>query len=341
MSRKKMMPLLILTAGVLLLSVLLVILTLAQSQNENQGIALFGVSTEEVDQLSYSGSNVEVTLLKGTEGNWLMESDPTLPLDQEIVASLVEKIANLTAQRQLQEEELAEIPAPSETPLMVFEITAGDVTHTLTVDQANDVADIYYAYNENGTMFTVTQSDVNGLCKEPRDLYKAQTLTDKTIDDVTAMQVGELSFTQSDGTWTLTDDPTYALDQDAVKKMANTICGAQTDWTITSPEEDSTYGLDSPDVTATLTFTDGTTLTVRFGNLTEGDESLCYLASSGAATVVYEVNADYKTAFAVTKETLHDEEAIAETAEEAEDTIVAEPPVGGWNDYADAEKQAE
>ena len=88
MSRKKMMPLLILTAGVLLLSILLVILTLAQSQNENQGIALFGVSTEEIDQLSYSGSNVEVTLLKGTEGNWLMESDPTLPLDQEIVASL-------------------------------------------------------------------------------------------------------------------------------------------------------------------------------------------------------------------------------------------------------------
>ena len=47
------------------------------------------------------------------------------------------------------------------------------------------------------------------------------------------------------------------------------------------------------------------------------------------------------TAFAVTKETLHDEEATAETAEEAEDTIVAEHPVGGWNDYADAEKQAE
>ena len=40
MSHKKMMPLLILTAGVLLLSILLVILTLAQSQNENQGIAL-------------------------------------------------------------------------------------------------------------------------------------------------------------------------------------------------------------------------------------------------------------------------------------------------------------
>lgn len=91
MSRKKMMLLLILTAGVLLLSILLVILTLAQSQNKNQGIALFGVSTEEIDQLSYSGSNVEVTMLKGTEGNWLMESDPTLPLDQEIVASLVEK----------------------------------------------------------------------------------------------------------------------------------------------------------------------------------------------------------------------------------------------------------
>lgn len=335
MNRKKMMPLLILVAGVLVLAVLLIALELSQAGQQEQGIALCDFSADAIDQVSYSGGNTEATLLKGSEGDWMLESDPTLPLDQEVVGSLIEKFAGLTANRQLQQEELAEIPARSDTPLMLFAISSGETTCTLTVDQANDVADIYYVYDDEGTAYTVPQTDLAGLCKAPRDLYKSQTLTDKTIDDVAAMQVGNLSFAQNDGTWTLTDDPDYALDQDAVKKMANTICGAQTDWTITSPEADSTYGLDTPDATVTLTFTDGAGLTVRFGNLKTDDDSLCYLASSGMPTVVYEVNADYKTAFAVTKESLYDEAATAESAAEETDNIVAEHPVGGKDDYAD------
>ena len=195
-----------------------------------------------------------------------------------------------------------------------------------------------FCYDENDTVYTVTQTSLAGLCKDPKDLYKAQTLTDKTIDDVAAMQVGDLSFTQTDGTWTLTDDPNYALDQDAVKKMANTVCGVKTDWTITAPQADSAYGLDTPDVTVTVTFTDGSELTVRFGNLTQTDTTLCYLASSGAPDLVYEASADYKNAFAVTRESLQVTEATAESAAE-EDTIVAEHPVGGKDDYADADQE--
>lgn len=341
MNRKKVIPLVLLAACVLVLAIALAALQSAKPQQETPSVGLCGFTAEEIDRVSYSGNNVEATLLKGSEGNWMLESDPTLPLDQDVVTSLIEKFASLQAQRQLQEAELSEIPAWSDTPLMVFEIASGETAHTLTVDQANDVADIYYVYDENSTVYTVAQTDLAGICKDPRDLYKAQTLTDKTIDDVTAMQVEDLSFTQTDGTWTLTDEPDYPLDQDAVKKMANTICGVKTDWTITTPEADSAYGLDSPDVTATVTFTDGTSLTVRFGNLTTEDDSLCYLASSSSQMVVYEASAEYKNAFAVTKATLYDETASAETAEETVDNIIAEQPVGGRDDYADAEKADE
>lgn len=336
MNRKKMLPLVVLAAGVVLLAVVLAVLKLSQTKQETAIPTLCGFSAEKIDRISYSGDNVEATLLKGSEGNWMLESDPTLPLDQEVVASLVEKYAALAPQRQLQGDELAEIPAMSDTPRMVFTIDSGENSCTLTVDQANDVADIYYVYAGDGAVYTVAQTDLAGLCKDPRDLYKAQTLTDKEADDVATMQVGDLRFTQTDGNWTLTEDAGYSLDQDAVEKMANTVCGLQTDWSITAPEADATYGLDQPDVTVTLTFTDGTILTVRFGNLTAEDESLCYVASSGAPTVVYEANADYKSAYAVTKESLHEEAATAETAEE-EDSIIAEHPVGGKDDYADAD----
>ena len=323
MNRKKMLPLVLLAVGAVLLGVLLAVLTCENEAEEDTGIPLVDFAAEDVDELAYSGNNVDVTLLKGSEGNWMLDSDPTLPLEQSAVQSLVEKFTDLTAARQLQDSELGEIPVMSDTPAMVFTLKAGKTTRTLTVDQLNDVA---------GVVYTVAKSDLNNLCKAPRSLYAAQSLTDKTSDDVTALTVGDLQFVLNDGTWQLADDADYTLDQSAVKRMVSTLCEMQTEWSITTPEADSAYGLDAPDVTAVLTFTDGTQLTVRFGDLVPdaADDtdtgsttttSLCYLASDGAPGIVYEVKAAHKDAFAVTKESLLDT-STKETA--AADDVVAE-----------------
>ena len=90
MNRKKMMPLIILAAGVVLLALLLAVLTFSQSKSQEQGIALCSFPVDDVDGISYSGNNTEISLLKGSEGDWLLESDPTLPLDQSVVGTLVE-----------------------------------------------------------------------------------------------------------------------------------------------------------------------------------------------------------------------------------------------------------
>ena len=332
MSKKKLLPLAVLAGVVVLLGILLAVLTRTDAETDTT-ILLFTFAVDDIDTLAYAGNNVDITLAKGSDGEWRLDSDPTLPLDQTKVQNLVESYANLTAQRKLEGSDLAELPDKSATPQMTITLGAGEQTVDMTVDQLNSVADVYYVYDESGAAYTVKRSDLATLSKSERDLYKAQTLTDKTLDDVAAMQVNDLAFTQTDGTWTLTDDTDYALTQSAVKKMASTILEMQTAWTITVPDADSAYGLDSPDVTATLTFTDGTSLTVRIGN--ETDDSLCYLASDAAPTVVYEVSADNKTAFAVTKESLHDDTATAETAVSTDD-IVAQYPVGGESDYADS-----
>ena len=333
MNQKKILPLAVLAAVTVLLAVVLALLKNAP-QPQAEGIPLCGFSADAIDQLSYSGDNTNVTLFKGAEGDWMLESDPTLPLEQQSVQSLLEDVAALTADRRLEGDELAGIPARSDTPLMEFSITSGTSVCTLTVDQANDVAEVYYVYDGDGAVYTVPQTQFIGLCKTPRELYAPQKLTQQTSDEVTALQVGDLRFVQTDDVWALADDPDYPLDQSAVERMANTLCGVQTEWSITTSEADSAYGLDTPDVTVTAVFTDGASLTVRLGALTPGDESLCYLASSAAPTVVYEADADYKSVFAVTRGSLYDETATAETAEE-EDTIIAEHPVGGRDDYAD------
>ena len=329
---KKMLPLAVL---VIVMAVLVVLLAVLQRGDDTTDttLPLCSFAVEDIDRLAYAGNNQDVTLVKSSSGDWMLESDPTLPLDQTKTESLVESYAALTAQRRLEDSDLSDLPEKSAVPQMTITIGAGEDSVSLTVDQLNSVADVYYVYDDTGAAYTVKRSDLATLSKSARDLYKAQTLTDKALDDVTSMQMNGLNFTQTDGSWTLTDDADYPLSQSGVKKMVNTILQMQTAWTITTPDADSAYGLDDPDVTATLTFTDGTSLTVRFGmEAADTTDSLCYLASDAAPTVVYEVNADHKAAFAVTKETLYDDTATAETATTTD--VVAQYPVGGENDYA-------
>ena len=77
MNRKKMLPLVLLAAGAVLLGVLLAVLTCENEAEKDTGIPLVDFAAEDVDELAYSGNNVDVTLLKGSEGNWMLDSDPT------------------------------------------------------------------------------------------------------------------------------------------------------------------------------------------------------------------------------------------------------------------------
>ena len=210
MKNKKFLPLVILVGVVALLGILLAVLTLHGEAETDTTLPLCDLAVDDIDALSYAGNNVEVSLLKGSDG-WLLADDPSLPLDQTKVQSLVEDYANLKAQRKLEGNDLAELPAKSDTPQMTITLGAGEQTVDLTVDQLNSVADVYYVYDESGAAYTVRRSDLATLSKSPRDLYKAQTLTDKTTDDVAAMQVNDLTFTCTDGIWTLAHDPAIFL----------------------------------------------------------------------------------------------------------------------------------
>ena len=70
-----------------------------------------------------------------------------------------------------------------------------------------------------------------------------------------------------------------------------------------------------------------------FGNVDPGDDSLCYLRVSGQQDVVYEVDVETLSAFAYDKDSLKG--ATPETAEDSD--VIAEAPVGGADDFADAQ----
>lgn len=70
-------------------------LTRSSTDAADTTIPLCGFTAEEIDRLAYSGNNMDVTLLKGSTGDWMLDSDPALPLDQAKVTSLVEQYAAL------------------------------------------------------------------------------------------------------------------------------------------------------------------------------------------------------------------------------------------------------
>lgn len=335
MKKQKLLPLACLAAIILLLALALLLLGGRDEAQEETGVPLCPFSAEEITGVSYAGNNLEFTLVKGREGNWMLEADPTLPLDASAVEELVEGFASLTAQRVLQDGEQAELPERRSAPLIELTVTAGEQTMTLQADSLNEVADVYYVYDEDGGVCTVAADDLDALAKTPRQLYAAQTLTEESADDVTSMTVNGETFLCTDGVWSLQSEPDFALDQNVVKRMANTVCQLTTVWSITAP--DGGYGLEQPDVTAVLTFADGSTLTVQFGSLTADDETLCYCSADSAPGVVYEVSAAHKSYFSLSKSAL----AAASTAETAASDaasradIIAEAPVGGIDDYAD------
>lgn len=320
MNKKKLLPLCILAGVVVVLAVILALLSIfGGEEDEDTGIALFSVTADDLNAIAYQDGDTDVALTKGEDGVWTLDSDTLLPIDQDAVSELATSITGMTAQRELGED--ADVDSMGfATPEMSISFTAGDDSYTLTVGDQNSMTDTYYArLGEDGPVYTIATSNLSSLCKTPRQLYKAQDITDIESSDVTAMtlETGSetLSFTLEDETWTLDSDPGYELDQDTVKRMVNTICSLESEWSITQPGPDSEYGLDVPNAVVTLTASDGSTVRCVFGTTSAEDSGVAYMTASTAEGVVYEIDSNHLTAFAYTKDTLKAE--TPETAEEA------------------------
>lgn len=358
MKTKKYLPLLILIVVVVVLGVALVVLNNMEDDTDDS-VSLFDFDSSSVTALAYSKEATDATLLQNEDGDWYLEEDATLPLDQDTVGSLVEDYVGLKAARDLGSGTETE-DMGLDTPTMVFTIgtdgadissaeaasaetataeTASGV-YTVTIGAENSITESYYAkVSWNDHIYTIDSSDLSNLVKTPQDLYEPQDITSLEADDVTSLTLetsGEtLNFLKNDDTWTLADDPDYAVDQDIAEKMAATICDMESEMTITHPEDDSVYGLDEPQAVVTVTGSDGTTITCSFGNVSAENSDVCYMRSSHNAGVVYEVNADHLAAYAYTKDTLKaaTEETASSDSDSTED-IIAENPVGGADDYA-------
>ncbi len=94
-------------------------------------------------------------------------------------------------------------------------------------------------------------------------------VTQTTSDAITALSWeynGEtVHLTKNDDTWTCTEQPDLTLDTDQVTTLLDAVASLEATQQVENPEDDVTYGFDTPTNVITYTTADGTT-TLTLGN---------------------------------------------------------------------------
>lgn len=151
---------------------------------------------------------------------------------------------------------------------------------------------------------------------EVDDAVHLTTLTQATSFSFTN-QNGDFSFTQSqEEGWQRTDDPDFPTDQDAVDSLVSQALSLTAVRTISDPEGLSSYGLDDPQLT--LTLSDGEdTFSLLVG---DAFDSYYYAQVSGQEDTVYTISTELPTALDVT---LDDLMALAQFPALSQDNITS------------------
>ena len=132
------------------------------------------------------------------------------------------------------------------------------------------------------------------------DTAEDRVVDDKTylaqLEDITSLtwqRSGEtLSFEKDEeGVWHDVSDADFPLDQSYLTALETTLSQLSAVKVISDPEEDSSYGLDAPDLTLTATAADGESLEITVGSEVDGN----YYARPAGDSQVYTIAAALMT----------------------------------------------
>lgn len=130
-----------------------------------------------------------------------------------------------------------------------------------------------------------------------------------------------LSFTQTNGTWTVTSNAAFPLAQDDVQAMADTLLGLTGTRQLDGVTDLTAYGLDEESFAVTATWSDGTQTTYTMGDETPFGDG--YYFSMGQSGIVYTVEDDITDVFDTTLDALAVLESIPSVANATRLTVGA------------------
>lgn len=281
---------------------------------KNSGETILSVPTDTIKSFSWEYDGQEFSFHKN--GSWIYDADEAFPVDEEVLQGLLEQYADFSAAFTIENvEDYSQYGL--DKPECTIKLSAEDVEYEITLGDISNMDQQRYASIGDGNVYLVVSDPIDKLNIDLEDLIKhddTPLFGDITeiifagAENYTVFYEAEnnYSYCEDDYYFTKIDDKTVPLDTDNVESYTGKISNLNLKDYVTynaTDDELASYGLDNPQLTVTVNYTD------------EDENAFSYVINIGRdpdeLKAVSESGSDSK-----------------ENTDEAEDTVTAYARVG-------------
>ena len=314
-----------------------------QEEIKASGEVVLSIDPEEVTAFSWEYEALDPLSFHKDE-SWIYDEDSTFPVDEGQITSLLEQFRNFSAAFII--EDVTDYGQYGlDDPICTIHITAGDTDYEILLGNYSTMDSQRYVSTGDGNVYLASSDPLSSFNCTIRDLIaNDETPAFGTVKGIEF--AGEDSYTVT--TQEYTDDNSYTacvedyyykadgdtllpLDSDRVEDYLRGIAGLSLTNYVTynaSSEDLSVYGLDNPERTITVRYTDGTedaeeeTFTLSISrdpeekaaaesDTEEEDEEITAYARVGESEIVYQLTqSEYESLMACSYDDLRHDEAF-------------------------------
>lgn len=291
MKRRKQMITLVSVLALLIVGIVAVRFLNPAGEQEDSVISVFSVNASEVTALSWTNETGEVSFVR-QNGSWKYREDSAFPLDNSVMALMLEQVCHIEADRTIKEPQaLAEYGLAQ--PTCTIRIEAAGKTTELFLGIQNGDNKLHYLSNGDGNVYLVDSSLYNHFARGLCDLVVKEQIPDLTLAFSLLLENGKRSLDMqwSQDKWLLKDTQ-IVLKEDAVAKLLSTF--SQMTWNKcvaynADGAELEQYGLDVPGAVVVAKYMQDSqeqTFRLEFSGIMDGK---CY-ARIGGSGMIYLVD---------------------------------------------------
>lgn len=234
---------------------------------KNSGETILSVPTDTIKSFSWEYDGQEFSFHKN--GSWIYDADEAFPVDEEVLQGLLEQYADFSAAFTIENvEDYSQYGL--DKPECTIKLSAEDVEYEITLGDISNMDQQRYASIGDGNVYLVVSDPIDKLNIDLEDLIKhddTPLFGDITeiifagAENYTVFYEAEnnYSYCEDDYYFTKIDDKTVPLDTDNVESYTGKISNLNLKDYVTynaTDDELASYGLDNPQLTVTVNYTD-------------------------------------------------------------------------------------
>ena len=245
-----------------LLAVYVFLVQAEKKQSGNDNTVVYTMEADAVTALSYKSGDENVSLVK-KDGTWYDAEDESFPLNQKFLETMVNKTAQLKAQRYVGNGDKAFSQYGLENPSNVITVTTADKEVKILLGDTNGATgDCYMAVEGAGKVYTVDATFQTLFSNGLTAMAARESLPEMKLEGIMSVQVennGEsIAFEkQENDVWAMADGA--EADSGLVTELIGKIMKLRYEaMVVYRPEKGklAEYGLDKPQARIAVTYKD-------------------------------------------------------------------------------------